>query len=571
MSEVGNKININVGDVLKKGSNELGMDELNKMGLKKVKVIRHSQVQEVISQAVDNAISKFIFGAEGRKEHERLMSLITEKESALSDVSGAERTELKGEVETLKKQMQEQSKRLEEAKAKVIEETKKEYEALAEKTSLENQLILQKRSEEALQLQLQETSALVEPLKEKLEAEKQKNQMAARAISEKLKQSEELNGKLSRAEEEKRKLEAEFSSAKDMIREKEFALRESQSKFERLQQENDEKIKIVQKSSTGLDSELKKISSEKESAFHKNAQLEAQLNLLKDADKEAKALSEKFQIKEEAFREKTEGLKNNLVVVMAERDKALSLLENIEKQKSADDLPTKMARLDEEKKKIESNFLGLKDQLREKEFSVRETQMKLEHLQSEKEQSRHHSTQLESQISSLKESVQEAKSVSDKLAIKEEAAREKAESLKNNLLVATNEKEKTVALLTSAEKEIEVLQNTVNSLQLAQKATENQKAEMIESFKVMMTDMQGSISDEIKKARLRGGNGGGGGGGNNNDSFVELDPSVILKNMFAEKVESNFGKVELGTVRTAGKKDFSKTLDALKNLNKKEE
>ena len=570
MSEVGNKININVGDVLKKGSNELGMDELNKMGLKKVKVIRHSQVQELISQAVDNAISKFIFGAEGRKEHERLMSLITEKESALSDVSGAERTELKGEVETLKKQMQEQSKRLEEAKAKVIEETKKEYEALAEKTSLENQLILQKRSEEALQLQLQETSALVEPLKEKLEAEKQKNQMAARAISEKLKQSEELNGKLSRAEEEKRKLEAEFSSAKDMIREKEFALRESQSKFERLQQENDEKIKIVQKSSTGLDSELKKISSEKESAFLKNAQLEAQLNLLKDADKEAKALSEKFQIKEEAFREKTEGLKNNLVVVMAERDKALSLLENIEKQKSADDLPTKMARLDEEKKKIESNFLGLKDQLREKEFSVRETQMKLEHLQSEKEQSRHHSTQLESQIYSLKESVQEAKSVSDKLAIKEEAAREKAESLKNNLLVATNEKEKTVALLTSAEKEIEVLQNTVNSMQLAQKATENQKAEMIESFKAMMTDMQGSISDEIKKARLRGGNGGGG-GGNNNDSFVELDPSVILKNMFAEKVESNFGKVELGTGRAAGKKDFGKTLDALKNLNKKEE
>mgnify|MGYP003523636488 CR=1 FL=1 len=46
-----------------------------------------------------------------------------------------------------------------------------------------------------------------------------------------------------------------------------------------------------------------------------------------------------------------------------------------------------------------------------------------------------------------------------------------------------------------------------------------------------------------------------------------------IKNMFAEKVESNFGKVALDSRKTSGKKDFGKTLDALKNLkgDKKEE
>lgn len=539
MSEVGNKINIDVGDVLKKGSNEIGMAELNKMGLKKVKVIKHSQVQELISQAVENAISRFIFGAEGRKEHERLMSLISEKENALSDVSGVERSELKDEVESLKKKMQEQAQRLEEAKAKVIEETKKEYEALAEKTSLENQLIMKEKSELELHKQLQEMTMLmgqlkekirisendqnskyqelaklpvleerlstieaeneelareVELSKEKIEAEKQKNIMAAKAISEKLKQSEELYAKISKLEAEKQKAESEQAQLKEAIREKEFALKEFQSKAERLQTDKEDIIKNAKSSQTGLDSELKKAYAEKDSALQKVSQLE-------------------------------------------------------------------------------STASTLKDQLREKEFSIREMQMKAEHLQSEKAQALQHSSQLEAQISSLKESVQEAKLVAEKVSIKEEAAREKAEAMKGTLSAVTIEKEKAVTSLALAKNEIESLQKTIEELnqQIVEKSNEDKNATMLEAIKLMMTDMKGEFAEKLDKAKLRGG--GGGGGGNNDNTYVEMDPAVILKNMFAEKVESNFGKVELESRKTPGKKDFGKNLDALKNLkgNKKEE
>lgn len=508
MSEAANKINIDVGDVLKRGSNEVGMDELNKMGLKKVKVIRHSQVQELISQAVDNAISRFIFGAEGRKEHERLMSLINEKENALSDVSGAERSELKSEVESLKKNMQDQAARLEEAKAKVIEETKKEYEALAEKASLENQLIMQKKTELDLHKQLQEMTMLMGQLKEKvrssesqqnqnvlkfqdleklpileeeldnlqtenenlqkevdlhkekLEAEKQKNQMAAKAIGEKLKQSEELLSKISRLEAEKTDV-----------------------------------LKNAQSSQSGLDSEIKKAFAEKESALQKIHQ-------------------------------------------------------------------------------VESASLDLKNQLREKDFSIREMQMKLEHLQADKGQSSHHATQLESQIASLKESNHEAKLATEKLALKEEASREKLESLKSDLSVVTIEKEKATTSFKEAEKEIITLQGVIGDLtqQLENKSNEDKNAAMLEAIKLMMTDMKGDFSEQLSKAKLRGG--GGGGGGNNNESgYVEMDPSVILKNMFAEKIESNLGKVAMDSRKSTGKKDLGKALDALKFLkgDKKEE
>lgn len=537
MSEAGNKINIDVGDVLKRGSNEVGMAELNKMGLKKVKVIRHSQVQELISQAVENAISRFIFGAEGRKEHERLMSLITEKESALSDVSGAERSELKSEVETLKRQMQDQAKRLEEAKAKVIEETKKEYEALAEKTSLENQLVMQKKVELELHGQLQEMTMLMGQLKEKIrlgesqqnqnvmkfqdlekipileeeignletevenlqkeieenktkvDAEKQKNQMAAKAIGEKLKQTEELNSKILKLEEEKRKNESEQSALKELIREKDFSIKEAQSKLDRMKSEKDELLQTTKSSHLGLDSELKKAFSEKELAHQKVSQLESSNN-------------------------------------------------------------------------------SLKDQLREKEFSLREMQLKVEHLQSEKDQSARHGAQLESQIVALNASNLEAKLISEKLTLKEESAREKLEELKNNVAVANSEKEKVLASLHVAQGEIENLQNTISELtqQLTEKSSEDKNAAMMEAIKAMMSDMKGDISEQISKVKLRAGSGGGGGG--NNDNYVELDPAVILKNMFAEKVESNFGKVALDSRKTAGKKDFGKTLDALKSLNK---
>lgn len=539
MSEVSNKINIDVGDVLKKGSNEIGMAELNKMGLKKVKVIKHSQVQELISQAVENAISRFIFGAEGRKEHERLMSLISEKENALSDVSGVERSELKNEVESLKKKMQEQAQRLEEAKAKVIEETKKEYEALAEKTSLENQLIMKEKSELELHRQLQEMTMLMGQLKEKvrnseneqsakyqelaklpvleeqlstleseneellkevalakekIEAEKQKNIMAAKAISEKLKQSEELYAKISKLEAEKQKAESEHAQLKESIREKEFALKEYQSKAERLQTDKEDIIKNAKSSQTGLDSELKKAYAEKDSALQKVSQLE-------------------------------------------------------------------------------STASTLKDQLREKDFSIREMQMKAEHLQSEKVQALQLSTQLETQISALKESLHEAKLVAEKVSLKEEAAREKAEAMKGNLSAVTLEKEKAVASLAMAKNEIESLQKTIEELnqQIVEKSNEDKNSAMLEAIKLMMTDMKGEFAEKLDKAKLRGG--GGGGGNNNDNTYVEMDPAVILKNMFAEKVESNFGKVELESRKTPGKKDFGKNLDALKNLkgNKKEE
>ncbi len=542
MSEAAKKINIDVGDVLKKGSNEVGMAELNKMGLTKVKVIRHSQVQELISQAVENAISRFIFGAEGRKEHERLMSLINEKESALSDSSGGDRAELKNEVETLKRQMQDQAKRLDEAKAKVIEETKKEYEALAEKTSLENQLIMQKKTELSLHQQLQEMTLMLGQLKEKvregesqqkqnfakfqdleklpileeelknlesdneslakeleeykqkLENEKQNAKLATSSVGEKQKLFEELRVKLSKFEEEKKKIEADHVALKESSREKEFALRELQSKLDHLNLEKEDVLKNAQISRSGLDSELKRFVAEKESAIQKAVQLESSLN-------------------------------------------------------------------------------SLKDQVREKDFALQKMQLNLDHFQATKDQSNHHALQLESQITSLKEAHHEAKLLNEKLNLKEETNREKIEELKINLTTVTADKEKAEAALDEAENEIQSLQNTISELNesIAQKNSENQNVAMMEAFKTMMTDMKGDLSEQIGKIKVRAGSGGGGGG--NNDAFVELDPSVILKNMFAEKVESNFGKVALDSRKAAGKKDFGKTLDALKNLkgDKKEE
>jgi hypothetical protein len=537
MSEAAKKINIDVGDVLKKGSNEVGMAELNKMGLTKVKVIRHSQVQELISQAVENAISRFIFGAEGRKEHERLMSLINEKESALSDSSGGDRAELKSEVETLKRQMQDQAKRLEEAKAKVVEETKKEYEALAEKTSLENQLIMQKKAELVLHQQLQEMTMVMGQLKEKvregesqqkqnfvkfqeleklsileeelknlesdneslgkeleeykqkLENERQNAKLASSSVGEKQKLFDELRVKLSKLEEEKKKIENDQVALKEANREKEFALRELQNKLDHLSLEKEDVLKNAQTSRSGLDSELKKIVSEKDNAIQKSAQLETNLN-------------------------------------------------------------------------------SLKDQVREKDFALQKMQLNLDHFQATKDQSNHHALQLESQIASLKEANHEAKLLNEKLSLKEESTREKADELKISLATATVDKEKAEAALDEAENEIQSLQNTINELNesIAQKNSESQNVAMMEAFKLMMTDMKGDLSEQIGKIKMRSGGGGGGGGGNNNDSFVELDPAIILKNMFAEKVESNFGKVALDSRKAAGKKDFGKTLDALKNL-----
>lgn len=535
MSEAAKKINIDVGDVLKKGSNEVGMAELNKMGLTKVKVIRHSQVQELISQAVENAISRFIFGAEGRKEHERLMSLINEKESALTDTQGGERAELKNEVETLKRQMQDQAKRLDEAKAKVIEETKKEYEILAEKTSLENQLIMQKKTELTLQQQLQEMTLLLGQLKEKvregelhqkqnlaklqdleklpileeelknlesdneslakeleeykqkLESEKQNARLATSSVGEKQKLFDEMRVKLNKLEEDKKKSDAELIALKDAAREKEFAQRELQSKLDHLNLEKEDVLKNAQMNKSGLDNELKRIVAEKEAANQKSAQLEL-------------------------------------------------------------------------------SFSSIKDQLKEKDFAIQKMQLNLEHLQATKEQSNHHALQLESQISSLKEANQEAKLLSEKLSLKEESAREKIEELKINLATATSEKDKAEAALDEAENEIQSLQNTISELNesLAQKSSENQNTAMMEAFKTMMTDMKGDLSEQIGKIKVRAGSGGGGGG--NNDSYVELDPAVILKNMFAEKIESNLGSVALDNRKASGKKDFGKTLDALKNL-----
>ncbi|PCJ61902.1 MAG: hypothetical protein COA79_06300 [Planctomycetota bacterium] len=216
MPDAKSDIDIDVGDVLKKGANEIGIDDLSRMGLKKVKVLKHSQIQKLMKDAVSKSIDRFLVGALGQSENERLRKLIKAKEIELTGETVEDKSGLKSEVNELKRSFAVQNQRLEEAKAKVAQDTKKEYERLSEMTSLENQIIQRQKKESELRDQLQESSTLISELKDKLRVSENTHNQDMTKFQD-LERFNIVQDELNNIEEENLKINGEREKLKDAL------------------------------------------------------------------------------------------------------------------------------------------------------------------------------------------------------------------------------------------------------------------------------------------------------------------------------------------------------------------
>lgn len=165
----------------------MGISQLNKLGLKKVKVIRHSQINKLIETAVNNVISKRLTETTRKADEENaqtLRALLEEKERALKngETLKSEQQKLTQQINDLNKKLNEKESNLKQSQQKILEESRNEY----------KRLVKQKQAEQ----EINNLKEAVTELNSNLEAVTKENAELEKNLAEKSKELDQTIGKL---------------------------------------------------------------------------------------------------------------------------------------------------------------------------------------------------------------------------------------------------------------------------------------------------------------------------------------------------------------------------------------